>query len=245
MVIRVCALIYGVTVYVLFVLTCLYCICFVGNVIVPKTIDSGPVISFSKSLVINIILLVLWGTQHSLMARQWFKDWWTKFIKPPIERSTYVLIATLLLILLFYRWRPMPQVVWNMENPLGALALSSLYYIGWLSMFYSTFLIDHFDLFGLRQVYLYFRGKEYTPIIFKTPALHKVVRHPIMFSLFVVFWATPMMTIGRLVFAVVLTIYTITGTLLEERDLIKMYGETYLSYKQKISMFFPIPKRNS
>jgi len=179
------------------------------------------------------------------MARQWFKDWWTKFIKPPIERSTYVLIATLLLILLFYRWRPMPQVVWNMENPLGALALSSLYYIGWLSMFYSTFLIDHFDLFGLRQVYLYFRGKEYTPIIFKTPALHKVVRHPIMFSLFVVFWATPMMTIGRLVFAVVLTIYTITGTLLEERDLIKMYGETYLSYKQKISMFFPIPKRNS
>ena len=240
---RVFVFIYGVFAYILFLFLCLYLICFIDNVFVPKTIDSGSRTSFSTSLIINIILIGIWGLQHSLMARQWFKDWWTKIIKPPVERSTYTIIAILLFFLLFYQWRPIPTIIWEVDNPVGVTVLKSLYYFGWLFMFYSTFLINHFDLFGLRHVYLYLRNKEYTPLEFKTPSLHKIIRHPIMFSLFIVFWATPTMTVGHLLFSVGMTTYTIIGTIFEEKDLINIYGKTYLNYQRKVPMFFPIPRK--
>jgi protein-S-isoprenylcysteine O-methyltransferase Ste14 len=237
--------IYGVFVYCAMLVTWLFAIAFVDNldVIIPRTIDVGPTVSFAHAVIINALLLCLWTVPHSIMARQRFKAWWTKIVPPSVERSTFVLTATLLMMPMFHQWKPMPRAVWDIDNAFGYYMLAGLFWIGWFLAFYSTFLVDHFDLFGLRQVYNYLRRKEHAPIEFKSPGLYKYVRHPIMMSLIVVFWATPKMTVGHLMFATAMTGYILVGTILEERDLVTMYGETYEDYRRQVPMLLPLPGR--
>jgi protein-S-isoprenylcysteine O-methyltransferase Ste14 len=240
---KIVALIYGCLAYAVFFFTFLYSIGFVGNLVVPKSIDTGTESAFVVSLLINVILLGLFAIQHSVMARPSFKQWWTRFIPEPVERSTYVLISSLLLALLFWLWQPMTGIVWSVENTYGSFALSGLFWAGWLIVFLSTFMINHFDLFGLRQVYLNIHGKEYTSIDFKTPALYKYVRHQIMLGFIIAFWATPEMTTGHLVFAIATSGYIFIGIQLEEKDLMNSYKETYGNYKRQVSMLFPLKKK--
>jgi protein-S-isoprenylcysteine O-methyltransferase Ste14 len=240
---RVLAFVYGVVSYVIFFVTFLYAIGFVGNFIVPKSIDSGEPALFSQALLINVLLLGLFAIQHSVMARPAFKGWWTRFVPQPVERSTYVLLASLALILLFWQWRPMTDVVWNVENPVGRYILWAIFFLGWVTVLVGTCLINHFDLFGLRQVYLYQRGEEYTNLTFRTPFLYKIVRHPIMLGFIIAFWATPTMTIGHLMFAIVTTAYIVIAIQLEERDILSIHGTAYEEYRKQVSMLLPIPKK--
>ena len=240
---RVLAFVYGVVSYVIFFVTFLYAIGFVGNFIVPKSIDSGEPALFSQALLINVLLLGLFAIQHSVMARPAFKGWWTRFVPQPVERSTYVLLASLALILLFWQWRPMTDVVWNVENPVGRYILWAIFFLGWVTVLVGTCLINHFDLFGLRQVYLYQRGEEYTNLTFRTPFLYKIVRHPIMLGFIIAFWATPTMTIGHLMFALVTTAYIVIAIQLEERDILSIHGTAYEEYRKQVSMLLPIPKK--
>jgi protein-S-isoprenylcysteine O-methyltransferase Ste14 len=240
---RVLAFVYGVVSYVIFFVTFLYAIGFVGNFIVPKSIDSGEPALFSQALLINVLLLGLFAIQHSVMARPAFKRWWTQFVPQPVERSTYVLLASLALILLFWQWRPMTDVVWNVENPVGRYILWAIFFLGWVTVLVGTCLINHFDLFGLRQVYLYQRGEEYTNLTFRTPFLYKIVRHPIMLGFIIAFWATPTMTIGHLMFALVTTAYIVIAIQLEERDILSIHGTAYEEYRKQVSMLLPIPKK--
>jgi protein-S-isoprenylcysteine O-methyltransferase Ste14 len=240
---RVLAFVYGVVSYVIFFVTFLYAIGFVGNFIVPKSIDSGEPALFSQALLINVLLLGLFAIQHSVMARPAFKRWWTQFVPQPVERSTYVLLASLALILLFWQWRPMTDVVWNVENPVGRYILWAIFFLGWVTVLVGTCLINHFDLFGLRQVYLYQRGEEYTNLTFRTPFLYKIVRHPIMLGFIIAFWATPTMTIGHLMFAIVTTAYIVIAIQLEERDILSIHGTAYEEYRKQVSMLLPIPKK--
>jgi protein-S-isoprenylcysteine O-methyltransferase Ste14 len=234
---------YGALSYLIFLVVFLGAIGFVGNLMVPKSIDFGPNVPLAEALAVNVLLLGLFAVPHSVMARPGFKRWWTRLVPPPVERSTYVLLSSLLLALLFWQWRPMPEAVWDMQQPVARTALWLLFSAGWLVVLLSTFLIDHFDLFGLRQVYLYATGKPYVPPPFRTPALYRVVRHPIMFGFVVAFWATPTMTWGHLVFAVLTTVYIIIGVQLEERDLLAAYGSVYEEYRQQVSMLVPWLKR--
>jgi protein-S-isoprenylcysteine O-methyltransferase Ste14 len=240
---RVIALIYGIAAYLLFLVVFLYSIGFVGNWLVPKSIDSGAEGGLVPSLLINAILLGVFAVQHSVMARPGFKRWWTQMVPESIERSTYVLLSSLALALMFWQWQPLPDVVWDVKNSAGTLVLCGLFWVGWLIVLTSTFLINHFDLFGLRQVYLNLRSEKYTGVDFKILGLYKLVRHPIMLGFVIAFWATPRMTVGHLVFSVATTIYILIALQLEERDLVTYHGDAYNQYKKQVSMLLPLPRR--
>lgn len=240
---RILAFLYGVVSYIVFFGTFLYAIGFVGNMVVPKSIDSGAGGSLVPSLIIDAVLLGLFAIQHSVMARQGFKRWWTQFIPKPIERSTYVLLSSLLLVLLFWQWKPILSVIWNVTNPIGDLVLTAVFWAGWLLVLASTFAINHFDLFGLRQVYLFHKGEQYTDLVFKKRWFYRFIRHPLLLGFMIAFWATPRMTLGHLVFAIATTTYMLIAIQLEERDLTNVHGESYQQYKREVSMLLPVPKK--
>ena len=237
---RVATFVYGVLCYLIFFGTFLYAIGFIGDVMVPKSIDSGRTAPLTEALLVNAALLTLFAVQHSTMARPWFKKMWTRVVPKQIERSTYVLLSSLALILLFALWQPIGGVVWKVEQPALRAVLYALFAMGFLLVLISTFLINHFDLFGLRQVYLYLRGKEYTQLRFGTPILYRHVRHPLYLGWLFAFWATPTMTIAHLVFAIATTAYIFLAIQLEEKDLIDVYGDDYKRYKQNVPMIVPV-----
>jgi protein-S-isoprenylcysteine O-methyltransferase Ste14 len=233
------AFLYGVLCYLIFFVTFLYAIGFVENAIVPKSIDSGPVTAFGPSLLIDLLVLGLFAIQHSVMARPAFKRWWTKIVPQPIERSTYVLLASLALIVLFSQWRPLTGTIWQVNNSIAAGLLYGLSGLGWFMVLFSTFLINHFDLFGLRQVYLRLRGQSQTELGFRTPVLYKFIRHPIMLGFLIAFWSTPHMTVGHLLFAGMTSAYILIAIQLEERDLVRSFGEAYREYRKHTPRFIP------
>ncbi len=240
---RVISFLYGVIAYAIFFGTFLYAIGFMGNFVVPKSIDSGAEGPLGRALLVNIVLLGLFAIQHSVMARQFFKKWWTRIVPEPVERSTYVLFSSLVLILLFHLWQPMGGIIWDVQGPIGRAILYSLFAFGWLLVLVTTFLINHFDLFGLRQVWLYFRGEEYTQLKFTTPGPYKLVRHPLYVGWFFAFWATPTMTVAHLVFAIVTTAYILIAIQLEERDLVTIHGSDYVKYRSSVPMLIPFTKK--
>ena len=236
---RIVALLYGLVAYFVFFGTILYAIGFVTGLVVPKTIDTGTQSSATEALIVNLLLMSLFALQHSLMARRQFKQWWTQYVPKSVERSTYVLFASLALILLFWQWRPMPAVVWEIADPDIAVTIATLSFGGWVIVFTSTFLINHFELFGLHQVANNLVGREMPAPRFRTPLYYKFVRHPIYLGFIIAFWAAPTMTVGHLLFAAVTTAYIFVGILLEERDLVGMFGDDYRRYRQRVSMLVP------
>jgi protein-S-isoprenylcysteine O-methyltransferase Ste14 len=240
---RIAAFVYGVASYAVFFATFLYAIGFVGNIAVPKSIDSGPEGPFAAALAIDLALLALFAVQHSVMARPAFKRAWTRFVPEPVERSTYVLLSSLALILLFWQWRPLGGVVWNVESEVVRLVLHAICATGWATVLVSTFLINHFDLFGLRQVWLYLLGRPYTPLVFRTPGPYRLVRHPLYVGWLLAFWATPTMTVAHLVFALLTTGYILSAIQLEERDLIAAHGDSYRRYRDSVPMLVPRVRR--
>ena len=240
---RLLAVLYGMGSYALCLVALLYAIGFVGNLIVPKSINSGTVGPLLQSILVNISLLGLFAVQHSVMARPGFKRWWTRVIPTPIERSTYVLAASLVLLALYWLWQPIPAPVWAVRNPIAAATINAVFWFGWGMLIVSTFLISHFELFGLSQVFARLLGRELPPPKFHTPLLYKRVRHPIYLSFLLAFWASPSMTIGHLLFSLATTGYILIAIQLEERDLIQMFGEQYRRYRQQVAMLLPLPGR--
>jgi protein-S-isoprenylcysteine O-methyltransferase Ste14 len=235
---RAITFVYGVMAYAIFFGTFLYAIGFVGNFAVPKSMDSTPEGSAGYALLVNIALLGLFAVQHSVMARPAFKRWWTQFIPQPAERSTYVLFSSVALLLLFWQWQLMGGSIWEVQNPIGQAILFTLFAAGWLLVLVSTFLINHFDLFGLRQVYFYLRGLTYTPVQFRVPGPYRYVRHPLYVGWLFAFWATPTMTATHLVFALLTTAYILIAIQLEERDLVAAHRE-YEDYRRQVPMLLP------
>jgi protein-S-isoprenylcysteine O-methyltransferase Ste14 len=240
---RTLSFVYGTLAYAAFFVVFLYLIGFVGNIAVPKSIDSGPVVPIGEAVLVNLLLVALFGIQHSVMARPAFKSWWTKFVPVPLERSTYVLLASLTLALMYWLWRPIPAVVWNVEQPVGGAVLTGLFFAGWAMALYSSFVIDHFDLFGLRQVFLHLRNRPYMHPPFVVKSLYRFVRHPLMTGILIGIWATPTMTVGHLLFAALMTGYILIGVTLEERDLARHLGPQYRVYRDETPMFVPVPGR--
>ena len=242
---RVASLAYGVVTYTIFFATFLYTIGFLGNFGVPKTIDSGSAIPVVQAVLVNLGLLALFALQHSVMARQGFKAWWTRIVPRQIERSTYVLATCVALGLLFWLWQPLPSAVWSVQEPALRTLAWGLFGVGLATVLYSTFLIDHFDLFGLRQVVLYFREHEYSEKRFSTPSLYRFIRHPLYVGWFITFWATPDMSAGRLLLAAVSTAYILVAIVFEERDLSQLLGEEYRSWRSRTPMFVPRLRRSA
>ena len=241
---RIVALLYGVVAYLIFFASFLYAIGFVGNWVVPLSVDAGGAASsFGTALMINVLLLGLFAAQHNVMARPAFKAAWTKIVPEPVERSTYVLFASLLLFLLYWQWRPMTGEIWNVQDAAIAPFLTGLSLAGWGLVLASTILINHFDLFGLRQVYLHYTKQEYVPSGFTTPLFYRLVRHPLLLGFMIAFWATAVMTVGHLVFAAVTTVWMLFSIQLEERDLVGFHGQAYKDYQKRVRMIIPLPKR--
>ena len=239
---RILSFLYGVACYVLFLGTFLYAIGFVANRWVPKSIDSGPGVALVPGLLINTALLLLFAVQHSVMARPWFKRWWTRFVPAPIERSTFVLFSSLALIVLYWQWRALPAAIWSLDGP-AALAMEILFWTGWGIVLISTFMISHFHLFGLTQVHHHLFGKKVADPEFKVAGFYRMVRHPIMLGFFTAFWSTPRMTAGHLLFAAATTGYILVALQFEEHDLVQMFGEKYRQYRREVRMLIPLPKK--
>lgn len=239
------AISYGVVCYLMFLVAFLYAVGFVGNLAVPRSVDHAITAPIGQAIVVDVLLLGLFAVQHSVMARPAFKRWWTRFVPQPIERSTYVLASNLVLFLLYWQWRSIPAEVWHVSAPAGRLALWVLFWLGWAIALVTTFLISHVDLFGLRQVYLFWRGKPHADIGFRSPLLYRVVRHPLMVGFIIAFWAAPTMTAGRLLFAAAATAYILVAVQLEERDLVGVLGDQYRDYRGKVPMLVPRPRRHA
>ena len=240
---RILFFVYGSLSYLIFLGTFLCAICFIGNFGVPRTLDgpaSGPL---GVSFAIDAGLLALFAVQHSVMARKWFKDWWTRIVPTPIERATYVLFSSLALILLFWQWRPLGGVIWSIEDPLGRLVLRALFVFGWGLLLLSTFLINHFDLFGVRQVWLYLLGRPYKNLRFATPGPYRLVRHPLYVGWLFAFWMTPVMTLAHLLFSIATTAYILLAIQFEERDLVRDYGDAYEEYRRAVPMLVPFVRK--
>jgi protein-S-isoprenylcysteine O-methyltransferase Ste14 len=236
---RISALIYGLVSYLIFFATILYAIGFVDGIIVPKDINAGTPTPWREAMLVNLALMSLFAIQHSVMARKPFKQWWTQYVSPSIERSTYVLLASLVLLLLFWQWQPMPAVIWQIDQRHVAMAMTGISLLGWVIVFTSTFLINHFELFGVKQVVDNLAGRDAAAPIFRTPLYYKFVRHPIYLGFIIAFWATPLMTVGHLLFAAVTTAYIFVGIFLEERDLVELFGDDYRRYRDRVAMILP------
>jgi methanethiol S-methyltransferase len=232
--------VYGVVAYTIFLATFLYAIAFVGGFLVPTALDGEPRVPLTEALAVNVLLLGIFAVQHSVMARQWFKKRWTRIVPEPIERSTYVLFASLALAALCLFWQPLGGVIWDVSNPIARAALWTMFAFGWLQVLLMTFLINHFDLFGLRQVWLQLRGKPYTKVEFATPAPYRMVRHPLYLGFLIAFWSAPTMTAAHLLFALATTAYIVIAIQFEERDLRREHGEAYDEYRRRVPMLLPV-----
>jgi protein-S-isoprenylcysteine O-methyltransferase Ste14 len=233
---------YGVACYVVFLATFLYAIAFVGNLGTPTALDGPPTGPIARALAIDAGLLALFALQHSIMARKGFKQRWRRIVPKPVERSTYVLFSSVALILLFWQWQPIGGIVWSVESMAATVLLRTMFGVGWALVLIATFLIDHFDLFGLRQVWLYLIGQPYTPRPFATPGPYRLVRHPLYAGWFLAFWMTPTMTVAHLVFAIATSAYILVAIQLEERDLVREFGDSYEDYRRRVPMLVPLPR---
>jgi methanethiol S-methyltransferase len=238
---RILAAIYGLVAYAVFLGAFLYAIAWVGGLTVPRTVDRGPAATPAAAVLVDALLLAAFAVQHSGMARPGFKRRWTRIVPPVVERSTYVLISSSLLIGMFVFWRPMTWTVWSVERPVGALLLRALFVAGWLLVLLSTFVINHFDLFGLRQVWIHLKGLEVSQVPFQVRFVYKFVRHPLMLGFLVAFWSAPHMTAGHLLFAGMTTAYILVAIQLEERDLANAHGRDYEDYRRRVPMLVPVP----